>query len=85
MRILGNALAVQWLGLSAFIARPGFNPWSGNLDPTSPTALSKKKKKRKSFVSNFFLSCLFFANRNLIFIPISGFVFLVNRGKLSSH
>lgn len=49
MRILGNALAVQWLGLSAFIARPGFNPWSGNLDPTSPTALSKKKKKKEIF------------------------------------
>ena len=26
----GNSLAVQWLGLSAFIARLGFDPWSGN-------------------------------------------------------
>ena len=28
--IIGNSLAVQWLGLSTFTARPGFNPWSEN-------------------------------------------------------
>ena len=26
----GNSLAVQGLGLSAFTARPGFNPWLGS-------------------------------------------------------
>ena len=28
--LLGISLAVQWLGLGAFIAGAGFNPWSGN-------------------------------------------------------
>lgn len=26
----GNSLAVQWLGLRRFPARPGFNPWLGS-------------------------------------------------------
>ena len=26
----GNSLADQWLGLGAFTAEPGFNPWLGN-------------------------------------------------------
>ena len=31
---------VQWLGLHAFAAGPGFNPWLGNSDNTSPAESS---------------------------------------------
>ena len=34
-----NSLAVQRLGLGAFTAGPGFNPWLGNYDPGSRAAL----------------------------------------------
>ena len=40
-----NFLAVQWLGLHTHSLGSGFNPWLGNLDPTSCWGWQKKKKK----------------------------------------
>ena len=34
-----NSLAVQWLGVGAFTAGPGFSPWLGSYDPGSRAAL----------------------------------------------
>ena len=47
--LLGNSLIVQWLGLSAFAARTGFNPWWGNKTLKSFMA-EPKKKKTKAFL-----------------------------------
>ena len=38
IKIIGNFLVVQWLGLNAFPAKGKFNHWSGNQDPTSHKA-----------------------------------------------
>ena len=46
--LLGNSLVVQWLGLGAFTARTGFNPWWGNKTLTSFMAEPKKKLKHPS-------------------------------------
>ena len=42
-----NFLAVQWLGLHTHWPGYGFNPWLGNLDPTSCWVWQKKKKKNQ--------------------------------------
>ena len=41
------------LGLSAFIARPVFSPWSGNQDPTNLVVWGKKKKELKTRTDQF--------------------------------
>ena len=41
-----TSLAVQWLGLSAFTARLGFEPWLWNQNPVSCITQLKKKKSQ---------------------------------------
>ena len=50
-KLMGNSLAVQWLGLGIFtlsLLWPGFNPCSGNSDPASHVAQPKKRERRKA-------------------------------------
>ena len=54
LRILktSNYLAVQWIELSAFIARAQVDPWSlaGELRSHQLRVQQKKKKKKKNYI-----------------------------------
>ena len=43
----GNSLLVQWLGLSAFTARPGLIPRWGTKMPASHEVWPRKKERKK--------------------------------------
>ena len=62
LKISGNSLAVQWLGLGAFTAGVQVQSLIRELRSRKPHHVAKKKKKKKNF-SLFFILC----NKRILF------------------